>query len=121
MQSNNTIEIFNAALAIIGAMKGTFQIKTSHELGVASLKFRICFRPFAFSKIEINQISKYLYELIPSETSIYNTHSTGNVETYYYRTCLFKYFPLWSIIAEWDKLNINFRYQFTQYQIFPYI
>ena len=34
---------------------------------------------------------KYLYELIPSESDIYNTRDSENAETYYCRTDQFKY------------------------------
>ena len=52
---------------------------------------------------------KYLYERIPSESHIYSTRNSENVETYYCRTDHFKYsfFP-YSII-EWNKLDINLR------------
>ena len=60
-----------------------------------------------FFKIKTTQIPKYLYELIPSESHIYSTRNSENVETYYCRTDQFKYsfFP-YSII-EWNKLDIN--------------
>ena len=59
--------------------------------------------------IKTTQIPKYLCELIPSESHIYSTHNSENIETYYNRTYQFKYsfFP-YSII-EWNKLDINLR------------
>ena len=60
-----------------------------------------------FFKIKTTQIPKYLYELILSESHIYSTRNSENIETYYNRTYQFKYsfFP-YSII-EWNKLDIN--------------
>ena len=60
-------------------------------------------------KIKTTQIPKYLYELILSESHIYSTRNSENIETYYNRTYQFKYsfFP-YSII-EWNKLDINLR------------
>ena len=79
-----------------------------HELGIESLKFRRWFRCFCvLFKIKTTQIPKYLYELIPSESHIYSTCNSENVETYYCRTDQSKYsfFP-YSII-ECNKLAIS--------------
>ena len=42
----NKYSIYNAALAITGAIRGTSQTKLYNELGLESLKFRRWFRPF---------------------------------------------------------------------------
>ena len=79
-------------MAITGAIKGTSQLKIYNELGIESLKFRRWFRRLhLFFKISTTQIPKYLYEVVPSESHIYSTHNTENVETYYCRTGQFKY------------------------------
>ena len=78
---------YNAALAITGAIKGTSQLKIYNELGFESLKFRKWFRQlFVFYKIKTNQIPKYLYELLPTESHTYSTRNIENVETYHCRT-----------------------------------
>ena len=59
-----------------------------------------------FYKIKTTQIPKYLYELL-TESHIDNTRNTENVETYYCRTDLFKYFFFPYVIVEWNKLDIN--------------
>ena len=108
----NTIENvqYNAALAITVATKGTSQLKIYNELGIESLKFRRWFRRLCvFCKIKTTKIPKYLYELIPTESHIYNTRNTENVETYYCRTDLFKYSFFPYTIVEWNKLDINLR------------
>ena len=65
---------YNAVLAITGAIKGTSQLKIYNELGIESLKFRRWLRQLrVFYKIKTNQIPKYLYELLPTESHTYNT------------------------------------------------
>ena len=80
---------YNAALAITGAIKGTSQLKIYNKLGFESLKFRKWFRQlFVFYKIKTNQIPKYLYELLPTESHTYSTRNIENAETYHCRTDL---------------------------------
>ena len=75
---------YNAALAITGAIKGISQLKIYNELGIEFLKFKRWFRRLCmFFEIKSTQIPKYLYELIPSESYIYSTRNSENVETYY--------------------------------------
>ena len=52
---------YNAALAITGAIKSTFQLKIYNKFGIESLKLRRWFRRLC------------LYEFIPSESHIYST------------------------------------------------
>ena len=59
--------------------------------------------------MENTQIPKYLYELIPSESHIYSTRNSKNVETYYCRIDQFKYSFFPYPIIEWNKLDINLR------------
>ena len=79
-------------MAITGAIKGTSQLKIYNKLGTESLEFRRWFRRLCvFFKIKTNQIPEYLYELIPSESHIYSTCNSENIETYYCKTDQFKY------------------------------
>ena len=97
-------------MAITGAIKGISQLKIYNELGTESLKFRRWFRRLCvFFKNKATKIPKYLYELIPTESHIYSTRNTENVETYYCRTDLFKYSFFPYTILEWNKLDINLR------------
>ena len=48
-----------------------------------------------------------MYELLPTELHTYNTPNIEDVETYYYRTDIFKYFFFLYVIVEWNKLDIN--------------
>ena len=101
---------YNAALAIPGAVKGTSQLKIYNELGFKSLKFKSWFKWLrAFYKFKTTHIPKYLHELLPTGSHIYNTCNIENVETYYCRTDLFKYSFFPYVIVEWNKLDINLR------------
>ena len=62
-----------------------------------------------FFKIKTTQIQKYLHAIIPSESHIYSTRNSKNIETYHCKIYQFKYsfFP-YSII-EWNKPDINLR------------
>ena len=70
-----------------------------------------------FFKIKTTKIPKYLYELILTESHIYNTRNTEDVETYCCRTDLFKYSFFPYTIIEWNKLDINLR-NVKSFQIF---
>ena len=53
---------YNAALAVTGAIKGTFQLKLYKELSFESLKFGRWFRCLCFLyKLRTKQIPIYLY------------------------------------------------------------
>ena len=93
-------------MAITVTIKGISQLKIYNELGIESLKFRRWFKELCvFYKIKTNQILKYLYELIPTESHTYNTCYIQSVETYYCRTDLFKYSFIPYVIVEWNKLG----------------
>ena len=82
------------------------------------MKFRRWFRRLCvFFKIKTTKIPKYLYELILTESHIYNTRNNENVQTYYCRTDLFKYSFFPYTIVEWNKLDINLQ-NVKSFQIF---
>ena len=65
---------YNAALAITGAIKGTFQTKLSEELGLEILKFRRWFRRLCtLLKIKTTCVLNYLFKLI-SQENIFTIH-----------------------------------------------
>ena len=69
-------------MAITGAIKGTSQFKIYNKLGFESLKFRKWFSQlFVFYKIKTNQIPKYLYELLPTESHTYNARNIEMLKT----------------------------------------
>ena len=77
---------YNASLAITGAIKGTSRIKLYNETGLESLKFRRWFRKLCtFYKIKSTGLSSYLFDLIPKNSHMYNTHSLEDTATVYIR------------------------------------
>ena len=57
---------YNDALAITGAIKGTYQSKLYSKLGFESLKFRRWLRKLCtFFKIKTTDKPKYLFDIIP--------------------------------------------------------
>ena len=67
---------YHAALAIIGAIRGTSRIKTNQELGLESLKSRAWFNHVCyFYKIKNYGFPGYLFELIPLDPHSCNTQS----------------------------------------------
>ena len=81
---------YNPALAITGAIKGTFQLKLYKELGFESLKFREWFRCLCFFyKLRTTHLPKYLYDPIPKGACTHNACNQDKIETYYCRTDLF--------------------------------
>ena len=102
--------LYNAVLAITGAIRGTSQIKLYKELGLEYLRFRRWFRRLGtFFKIKIHGKPKYLLNKIPSSQTHYNTRNTDQVETYYCRTNVFKNSFLPYTIIEWNKLDLDVR------------
>ena len=101
---------YNAALAITGAIKGTSQDKLYKELGLETLRFRRKFRRLCtLFRIMSSGLPKYLFNLIPSDTHLYNTRGFNKIGTYYCRTEAFKksFFP--HTIIDWNNLPIKLR------------
>ena len=65
---------YNAALAITGAIKGTFQTNLYGELGLEILKIRRWFRRLCtLLKIKTTGVLNYLFKLI-SQENIFTIH-----------------------------------------------
>ena len=74
---------YNAALAITGAIQGTYREKVYNELGLENLKFRRWLRKLCcFYKTQNNGIPSYVAELIPSEPHLFNIQNTRNITIY---------------------------------------
>ena len=58
-------------------------------------------------RLRSTQLPKYLYDLIPKGSCIYNTHNRDKIERYYCRTDLFKCSFFLYTIAEWNKLDVT--------------
>ena len=95
---------YNAALAITGAIKGTYQKRLYNQLGLESLKFRRWFRKLCtFYKIKTTGVPQYLSDLIPQTNHLYNTCAAEDVTTFYSRTDTFKYSFFQYTVLEWNK------------------
>ena len=68
--------LYNACLAITGAIRGTSREKLYEELGLESLQLRRWFRKLScFYKLFNSEYPRYLFELIPSRSSSYVTRN----------------------------------------------
>ena len=85
-------------------------MKLYNELGLESLKFRRWFRKLClFFKIIKHGLPECLFNLIPLSNHQYNTRTTQDTTTFYYRTNVFKYSYFPAIIIEWSKLEVTLR------------
>ena len=74
---------YNAALVIIGAIKGTSQGKLYKELGLESLKLRRKLRRLlTFYKIKTTGLLTHLFRLMSSSTHSLQTRILFNITTY---------------------------------------
>ena len=102
------------SLAMTGAIKGTSQSKLYSELGFESLKFRHWFRKLCiFFKLKASGLPEYLFDFIPQNNHLCNTHFLEDVTTFYSRTDAFKYSFFPSTILECNKLERKIRQSST--------
>ena len=98
---------YNAALAIIGAIRGSSREKLYRELGLESLQDRRWCRKLCFYyKVRHGICPTYLTELVPIEkSSNYNLRSKYSSKIPFIRTERFKstFFP--SCVLNWNQLD----------------
>ena len=85
-------------------IRGTSKEKLYQELGLESPQHRRWFRKLCtFYKIFKNQSPRYLYELLPLQTTSHNTRSSRNITLFHFKHNFFKnsFFP--SVTIEWNK------------------
>ena len=105
---------YKASLAMTCAIKGTSQSKLYSELGFESLKFRHWFRKLCiFFKLKASGLPEYLFDFIPQNNHLCNTHFLEDVTTFYSRADAFKYSFFPSTILEWNKLERKIRQSST--------
>ena len=114
---------YSTALAITGAIKGTFQSKLYNKLGFESLKFRRWFRKLCtFYKIKTTEVPEYLFDFIPETNHITcNTRSSKKVATFYSRTYVYKYSFFPYTILEWNKPYKNIQQSKTMMSFIDYL
>ena len=97
--------LYQAALAITGAIHETSQTKLYNELGTESMKLRQWSRHLCyFFKIQSSGLPQYLKDLIPKPSLRYSTHFSP-LPNFKIRTELFKnsFFPY--TVNEWNNLD----------------
>ena len=77
---------YNACLALSGAIRGSSREKPYHDLGLESLQRRRCL----FYKIFKENKPIYLFKLIPTKKSNYNTRNTDKITLFYTKLKFFK-------------------------------
>ena len=100
----------NACLALSGAIRGSSRENIYHELGLESLHRRRWYRKLClFYKIFKENKPVYLFNLIPTKNSNYNTRNTDKITLFHTEHSFFKnsFFP--STVIEWNKLDSNLR------------
>ena len=97
-------------MAITDAIRGTSKKKLYDKLGLETLKKRRWYRKLCcFFKIFRYKCPKYLFNIIPTSVSTYNTRNTNNIPLFKVKHNFFQnsFFP--SAVIEWNKLDLNIR------------
>ena len=95
---------YNAALAIMRAVKGTSREKLYQELGLEYLHQRRWMRRFClFYKVVSTKLPAFIYDTIPPVSQLQrhpNTFNSISCRTEYFKNSFLPY-----VIGEWNKLN----------------
>ena len=101
---------YNAALAITGAIRGTSKNKLYDELGLETLEKRRWYGKLrCFFKIFRYKCPKYLFNIILTSVSTYNTRNTNNIPLFKVKHSFFRNSFFTSVVMEWSKLDLNIR------------
>ena len=98
----------NACLALSGAIRGSSREKIYQELGLESFQRRHwCRKLSLFYRIFKENKPVYLFNLIPTKISNYETRNTNEITLSRTKHNFFKisFFP--STVIEWNKLDPN--------------
>ena len=97
--------LYQAAVAITGAIHGTSQTKLYKELGIESMKLRQWFRRLCyFFKIQSSGLPQYLNDLIPKPSLRYSTRFSP-LPNFKARTELFRNSCFPYTVNEWNNLD----------------
>ena len=114
-KKNESVQ-YNAALAIIGAIKGSSCEKLYQELGLEYLCQRRCVRRLCLLyKVFSTGQPSYIYDLLPpmrSSCEHVNSFNTVSCKSEYFKN---SFIP--SVINEWNKLDPDIRSS-TSYNLF---
>ena len=99
---------YNTALGITGATRGTSKEELYDNLGLETLEKRRWYRNLCcFFKIFTYKCPKYLFNIIPTSVSTYNTRNTKNIPLFKVKHNLFQNSFFASAVIEWKKLDLN--------------
>ena len=97
---------YNAYLALSGAIRGSSRQKLYHELGWESLQCQRWYRKLClFYKIFKENKPVYLFNLIPSKNSNYNTRNTDKITPFHIKHNFFKNSFFSYTVIEWNNLR----------------
>ena len=92
---------YNAALAIMGAIRGSSREKIYQELGLGSLKSRRWYRKlYLFFKLKKNKHPSYLFDMIPKVLSTQTTRNHNNISLFNVKREYFRNFFFPSTVIE---------------------
>ena len=101
---------YDAALAIIGAIRGTSKEKIFEELGLESLQHRWWYRKLCcFCKIFKDQSPKYLFNTINILNIPYSTRNTNNTPQFKVKHSFFKNTFFLSVILNGINWTLKFK------------
>ena len=95
-------------MAITGAIRGTSKEKLYNELGLETLEKRRWYRKLCcIFKIFRYKCPKYIFNIILTSASTYNTKNTNDIPLLKGKHNFFQnsFFP--SAVMEWNKLDLN--------------
>ena len=97
---------YNAALALTGAIRGSFREKLYQELGLESLQQQRWYRKLCyFFKLTKNKSSKYLFDNISTARSTYRARNIDNIPQFNVRHTFLRNSYVPSIVTEWNNLD----------------
>ena len=105
-QKLESIQYYNACLAITGTIRGVSKEKLYQEIGLESLQLRRWYRKLGmFYKIFKSKSPQYLFKLIPEKTSSYVTRNAENIPLFNIKHSVYKNYFFASSIIEWNNLD----------------
>ena len=97
---------YNACLALSRAIRGSSREKLYHELGLESFQRRCWYRKVClFYKIFKENKPVYLFNLIPSKNSNYNTRNTDKITPFHIKHNFFKNSFFSYTVIEWNNIR----------------
>ena len=101
---------YNAALAITGTIRGTSKEKLYDEPGLETLEKRRWYRKLCcFFRIFRYKGPKYLFNVIPTSVSTYNTRNTNNIPLFKVKYNFFQNSFFLPAVSKWNTLDLNIR------------